>query len=192
MTDCVIARLEKAAVTRALHEDLGFSEFFVSYLLSRNVRLSEDLIDHLFNSSERRLARVLLLLANYEKNRQDVLVPNINQQTLAKMIGTTRSRVNYFMNKFRRLGFIEYNGQIKVHHPSDSRRWPLPEIIECGCSILNCTKLAGMAIFFLSMRQPSLSTDAMVGMSFALRKTEAHWRLIACPELRGCRLRSSG
>jgi CRP/FNR family cyclic AMP-dependent transcriptional regulator len=116
MTDCVIARLEKAAVTRALHEDLGFSEFFVSYLLSRNVRLSEDLIDHLFNSSERRLARVLLLLANYEKNRQDVLVPNINQQTLAKMIGTTRSRVNYFMNKFRRLGFIEYNGQIKVHH----------------------------------------------------------------------------
>jgi CRP-like cAMP-binding protein len=84
--------------------------------LSRNVRLSEDLIDHLFNSSERRLARVLLLLANYEKNRQDVLVPNINQQTLAKMIGTTRSRVNYFMNKFRRLGFIEYNGQIKVHH----------------------------------------------------------------------------
>ena len=116
MTDCVIVRLEKAAVTRALHEDLGFSEFFVSYLLSRNVRLSEDLIDHLFNSSERRLARVLLLLANYEKNRQDVLVPNINQQTLAKMIGTTRSRVNYFMNKFRRLGFIEYNGQIKVHH----------------------------------------------------------------------------
>jgi CRP/FNR family cyclic AMP-dependent transcriptional regulator len=74
------------------------------------------LIDQLFNSSERRLARVLLLLANYEKNQKDVHIPNINQQTLAKMIGTTRSRVNYFMNKFRRLGYIEYNGQIKVHH----------------------------------------------------------------------------
>jgi CRP/FNR family cyclic AMP-dependent transcriptional regulator len=116
MTDCVVARLKKAAVTRALHEDLSFSDVFVSYLLSRNVRLNEDLIDQLFNSSERRLARVLLLLANYEKNQKDVHIPNINQQTLAKMIGTTRSRVNYFMNKFRRLGYIEYNGQIKVHH----------------------------------------------------------------------------
>jgi CRP/FNR family cyclic AMP-dependent transcriptional regulator len=117
MTDCMIARLEKAAVTRALHEDLQFSEFFVSYLLNRNVRLNEDLVDQLFNSSERRLARVLLLLANYENNKQqDVLLPTINQQTLAKMIGTTRSRVNHFMNKFRRLGFIDYNGSIKIHN----------------------------------------------------------------------------
>ena len=116
MSDCVVARLEKTAVTRALHEDLLFSEFFVSYLLNRNVRLTEDLVDQLFNSSERRLARVLLLLANYENNRQqDVFLPNINQQTLAKMIGTTRSRVNHFMNKFRRLGFIDYNGSIKIH-----------------------------------------------------------------------------
>jgi CRP/FNR family cyclic AMP-dependent transcriptional regulator len=116
MGDCVVARLEKAGVTRALHEDLLFSEFFVSYLLSRNVRLTEDLVDQLFNSSERRLARVLLLLANYESNRQqDVSLPNINQQTLAKMIGTTRPRVNHFMNKFRRLGFIDYNGSIKIH-----------------------------------------------------------------------------
>ena len=116
MSECTVVRLERTAVIRALHEDLSFSEFFVSYLLSRNVRLTEDLVDQLFNSSEKRLARALLLLAHYETNtRQDVLLPSINQQTLAKMIGTTRSRVNFFMNKFRRLGFIDYNGHIKVH-----------------------------------------------------------------------------
>jgi CRP/FNR family cyclic AMP-dependent transcriptional regulator len=116
LTECVIAQLQKASVARALHEDLAFSEFFVSYLLSRNARLNEDLIDKIFNSSERRLARVLLLLANYERDRKEVTLPNINQQTLAKMVGTTRSRINYFMNKFRRLGFVEYNGCIKIHH----------------------------------------------------------------------------
>jgi CRP/FNR family cyclic AMP-dependent transcriptional regulator len=117
MTECVIVRLERAVVARALHEDTSFSEFFISYLLDRNVRLTEDLIHQLFDSSERRLARVLLTLADSEKHRQNVLLlPKINQQTLAKMVGTTRSRVSYFMNKFRRLGFIEYNGHIKVHH----------------------------------------------------------------------------
>jgi CRP/FNR family transcriptional regulator, cyclic AMP receptor protein len=116
MTECMIVRMEKTAMARALHEDLAFSEFFVSYLLSRNARLTEDLVDQLFNSSERRLARALLLLAHFETNtREDVLLPTINQQTLAKLIGTTRSRVNFFMNKFRRLGFIEYNGRIKVN-----------------------------------------------------------------------------
>jgi CRP/FNR family cyclic AMP-dependent transcriptional regulator len=115
LTECVVVRLERAAVTRAIHEDVSFSEFFVSYLLARNLRLTEDLIDQLFNSSERRLARVLLLLAHYETDRPEVLLPNINQQTLAKMVGTTRSRVSSFMNKFRRLGFIDYNGRIKVH-----------------------------------------------------------------------------
>jgi CRP/FNR family transcriptional regulator, cyclic AMP receptor protein len=116
MTECLVVRLDKAVVTRALHEDLHFSEFFVSYLLNRNVRLTEDLVDQLFNSSERRLARVLLLLANYENSkRKDVLLPNVNQEILAKMIGTTRPRVNHFMNKFRRLGFIEYNGELKIH-----------------------------------------------------------------------------
>jgi CRP/FNR family transcriptional regulator, cyclic AMP receptor protein len=116
LTDCKIVRLEKKTMARALHEDLAFSEFFVSYLLSRNARLTEDLVDQLFNSSERRLARALLLLAHFETNvREDVLLPTINQQTLAKMIGTTRSRVNFFMNKFRRLGFIDYNGRIKVY-----------------------------------------------------------------------------
>jgi CRP/FNR family cyclic AMP-dependent transcriptional regulator len=117
MCESTIIRLEKTAVDRALHEDLMFSEFFVSYLLDRNARLTADLVDHLFNSSERRLARVLLLLAKYERQEEpSVLLERINQQTLAKMIGTTRSRVNYFMNKFRRLGFIEYNGQIKIHN----------------------------------------------------------------------------
>jgi CRP/FNR family cyclic AMP-dependent transcriptional regulator len=116
MTESTVARMDKAAVARALHEDLAFSEFFVSYLLGRNIRLMEDLIDQLFNSSEQRLARALLLLANYEKGaRDDLPLLNINQEILAKMIGTTRPRVNYFMNKFRRLGFIEYNGAIKVH-----------------------------------------------------------------------------
>jgi CRP/FNR family transcriptional regulator, cyclic AMP receptor protein len=116
MTECTVVRLEKAAFARNLHKDINFSEYFVSYLLSRNARLTADLVDQLFNSSEKRLARALLLLAHYETNtRQDVLLPTINQQTLAKMIGTTRSRVNFFMNKFRRLGFIDYNGHIKIH-----------------------------------------------------------------------------
>jgi CRP/FNR family transcriptional regulator, cyclic AMP receptor protein len=112
----VIARMEKPAVLRALHEDIHFSEFFVSYLLSRNTRLTDDLIDHLFNNSERRLARILLLLANFEKDdRQDLPIGHINQDTLAKMVGTTRGRINIFMNKFRRLGYIDYNGNIQVH-----------------------------------------------------------------------------
>ena len=116
MTECTVVRLEKAAFANGLHKDINFSEYFVSYLLSRNARLTADLVDQLFNSSEKRLARALLLLAHYETNtRQDVLLPTINQQTLAKMIGTTRSRVNFFVNKFRRLGFIDYNGHIKIH-----------------------------------------------------------------------------
>ncbi len=114
ITECAVVKLQKAVVVRALHEDPSFSDFFVSYLLARNVRLNEDLIDQLFNSSEQRLARVLLLLANYAEDQQEVVLPDINQQTLAKMIGTTRSRVNYFMNKFRRMGFIDYNGHVKV------------------------------------------------------------------------------
>jgi CRP-like cAMP-binding protein len=116
ITDSQIARLQKSAVLRALHEDVSFSEFFVSYLLGRNNRLTDDLIDQLFNSSERRLARILLLMANFEKSdRVDAPIDHINQETLAKMVGTTRSRINHFMNKFRRLGYIDYNGKIKVH-----------------------------------------------------------------------------
>jgi CRP/FNR family transcriptional regulator, cyclic AMP receptor protein len=115
-TECVIARLEKVAALRAIHEDHDFSEFLVTYVLKRTARLTDALVDQLFNSSERRLARVLLLLANYGKEgRIETVISKIDQETLAQMIGATRNRVNYFMNKFRRLGLIDYNGHIHVH-----------------------------------------------------------------------------
>jgi CRP/FNR family cyclic AMP-dependent transcriptional regulator len=111
MADCSVVRLEKSSMIRLLHEEPAFSELFVSYLLSRNIRIEEDLVDQLFNSSEKRLARVLLLLANFGKESiPEPVIAKISQQTLAEMIGTTRSRVSFFMNKFRKLGFIEYNG----------------------------------------------------------------------------------
>jgi CRP-like cAMP-binding protein len=116
MTECIVSRLEKSAVIRAIHDDLPFAEFFVMYVLSRTVRLTDDLIDHMFNSSEKRLARVLLLLANYGKEgRVETVINKIDHQTLAQMVGTTRSRVNFFMNKFRKLGYIDYNGRISIH-----------------------------------------------------------------------------
>jgi len=115
--ECVITRLEKAKMVAALHDEPDFSELFMSYLLSRNSRIEEDLIDQLFNSSEKRLARLLLLLANFGKEgRPEPIVGKFSQETLAEMIGTTRSRVSFFMNKFRKLGFIEYNGKIEVHN----------------------------------------------------------------------------
>jgi CRP/FNR family transcriptional regulator, cyclic AMP receptor protein len=116
MTESIVSRLEKAAVIRAIHDDLAFAEFFVMYVLNRTVRLTDDLIDHMFNSSEKRLARVLLLLANYGKEgRVETVIAKIDHQTLAQMVGTTRSRVNFFMNKFRKLGYIDYNDHISVH-----------------------------------------------------------------------------
>jgi CRP/FNR family cyclic AMP-dependent transcriptional regulator len=116
MTDCSIVRLEKQATLRALREEPAFSEMFLTYVLSRNMRIEEDLIDQLFNSSEKRLARVLLLLANFGKEgKPEPVIAKISQETLAEMIGTTRSRVSFFMNKFRKLGFIEYNGELHVH-----------------------------------------------------------------------------
>ena len=115
-TDSSVVLLPKAAMLRALHEDAEFSETFTTYLLSRNIRIEEDLVDQLFNSSEKRLARILLLLANFGKEgRPERVVPNVSQETLAAMVGTTRSRVSFFMNKFRKLGFIEYNGGLEVH-----------------------------------------------------------------------------
>ena len=117
IVDSSIARLAKADVIRVLQEQPAFSELFMTYLLARNVRMEADLIDQLFNSSEKRLARLLLLLANFGKEgRPEKVVAKISQETLAEMIGTTRSRVNFFMNKFRKLGLIEYNGGLKVHH----------------------------------------------------------------------------
>ena len=115
-TDSSITLLPKTATVRALHEDAEFSETFTTYLLLRNIRMEEDLVDQLFNSSERRLARLLLLLANFGKEgRPEPVVPKISQETLAEMVGTTRSRISHFMNKFRKLGFIEYNGGLEVH-----------------------------------------------------------------------------
>ena len=106
----------KAAMISALHKEASFAELFMAYLLTRNSRIEEDLIDQLFNSSEKRLARLLLLLANFGKDGTPTPIdPNISQETLAEMIGTTRSRVSFFMNKFRKLGLISYNGKIEVH-----------------------------------------------------------------------------
>ena len=116
LSECSIVRLEKRATVRVLHEEPTFSELFLAYILTRNMRLEEDLVDQLFNSSEKRLARVLLLLANFGKEGQaELVIPKISQETLADIIGTTRSRVSFFMNKFRKLGFIHYNGGLQVH-----------------------------------------------------------------------------
>jgi CRP-like cAMP-binding protein len=116
LADCSIARLDKIAVINVLHEQPAFSELFMTYLLARNIRMEADLIDQLFNSSEKRLARLLLLLANFGKEgAPQPVLGKISQETLAEMVGTTRSRVSYFMNRFRRLGFIEYNGHLEVH-----------------------------------------------------------------------------
>ena len=117
MEDCLITAITKAAMIATLHDEPKFSELFLAYLLTRNSRIEEDLIDQLFNSSERRLARLLLLLANFGKEGSpQPISPNISQETLAEMIGTTRSRVSHFMNKFRKLGLISYNGHIEVHN----------------------------------------------------------------------------
>src|SRR5579864_5175523 len=117
LTDCVIVRMSKENIIRVIHEEPAFAELFISHLLARNSRVEEDLVDQLFNSSEKRLARTLLLLANFgkEKSEPEPVLAKISQETLAEMIGTTRSRVSAFMNKFRKLGLIDYNGHIEVH-----------------------------------------------------------------------------
>jgi CRP/FNR family transcriptional regulator, cyclic AMP receptor protein len=116
MTDCELLRVDKKAMMDALHREHVFSDMFVAYLLARNIRYEEDLVDQLFNSSEKRLARALLLLAHFGKEGiPEPVVPKISQETLAEMVGTTRSRVSFFMNRFRKLGFIHYNGGLQVH-----------------------------------------------------------------------------
>ena len=111
-----IIRVGRSTMIRQLHRDPEFAELFIAYLLSRNARIEEDLVDQLFNSSEKRLARILLLLAHFGKEpRPDIVIPKVSQETLAAMVGTTRARVSYFMNRFRKLGFIEYNGGVQVH-----------------------------------------------------------------------------
>jgi CRP/FNR family cyclic AMP-dependent transcriptional regulator len=116
LTECELLKMPKASIVGALHDDPGFSRMFTTYLVERSIRVQEDLVDQLLNSTEKRLARLLLILANYGKDeRPEPIVPKINQETLAEMIGTTRTHVNLFMNKFRQLGFIQYNGDIRVH-----------------------------------------------------------------------------
>jgi CRP/FNR family cyclic AMP-dependent transcriptional regulator len=115
-TASTISRIEKDAMVRLLHEEHEFSEKFMAFLLTRNIQVEADLVDQLFNSSEKRLARLLLLLANFNNDGElRPIIPKISQEVLAARVGTTRSRINYFMNKFRRLGLIEYNGEVKVH-----------------------------------------------------------------------------
>jgi CRP/FNR family transcriptional regulator, cyclic AMP receptor protein len=117
MTDCELLQIDKKAMIEALHREHTFSDLFVAYLLARNIRYEEDLVDQLFNSSEKRLARILLLLAHFGKEGvPETVIPKISQETLAEMIGTTRSRVSFFMNRFRRLGFVDYGGSgMQVH-----------------------------------------------------------------------------
>jgi CRP/FNR family cyclic AMP-dependent transcriptional regulator len=116
ISECLVVKLEKAVVVKLLQEEPEFSELFLAHLLSRNIKIEEDLVDQLFNSSEKRLARVLLLLANFGKEGvPQTVIPKISQETLAGIVGTTRGRVNFFMNRFRKLGFIEYNGSLKIH-----------------------------------------------------------------------------
>src|SRR3984893_6193490 len=116
MTDCTLMRIDKKSMMDVIHRERAFSDMFVAYLLTRNIRYEEDLVDHLFNSSEKRLARVLLLLAHFGKEgKPEVAIPKISQETLAEMVGTTRGRVNFFMNRFRKLGFVRYNGELEVH-----------------------------------------------------------------------------
>ena len=116
LTDCSLMRIAKPAMLQVLHAEPAFAELFMAYLLSRNSRIEEDLIDQLFNSSEKRLARVLLLLAHFGKEGQpEPVIPKLSQETLAEMVGTTRSRVSFFLNKFRKLGFIDYNGGLHIH-----------------------------------------------------------------------------
>jgi CRP/FNR family cyclic AMP-dependent transcriptional regulator len=129
LSDCSIARIGKPAAITVIRKEPRFSELLMSYLLARNIRIEEDLVDQLFNSSEKRLARILLLLANFGKDdRPEQVIPKISQETLAEMVGTTRARVSFFMNKFRKLGFVSYDGGLEVHsallnvvlHDSDS------------------------------------------------------------------------
>jgi CRP/FNR family cyclic AMP-dependent transcriptional regulator len=118
MTDCTVMRIEKKSMMDVIHRERAFSDMFVAYLLTRNIRYEEDLVDHLFNSSEKRLARVLLMLAHFGKDgKPEVAIPKISQESLAEMVGTTRGRINFFMNRFRKLGFIDYHGGdgLQVH-----------------------------------------------------------------------------
>jgi CRP/FNR family transcriptional regulator, cyclic AMP receptor protein len=125
MTDCSVMEIDKKYMLEVLHREHAFSDMFVAYLLTRNLRYEEDLVDQLFNSSEKRLARILLLLAHFGKDgKPEVVIPKISQETLAEMVGTTRPRINFFMNKFRKLGFVRYDGELENPQFTSQRRAP--------------------------------------------------------------------
>jgi len=116
VTACIVMRVDRDHMLQVLHEEQSFSDYFLKFMLARGIRIQADLIDQLFNSSERRLARILLIMADYGKpGEPETLIPPVTQETLAEMIGTTRSRVSFFMNRFRKMGYIEYKGRIRVH-----------------------------------------------------------------------------
>jgi CRP-like cAMP-binding protein len=141
ITTCTALKIRREEMMRVVHEEHGFSDLFLKFLLARSIRIQADLVDHLFNSSEKRLARILLLMAEFGKpGKQETLIPKISQETLADMIGTTRSRVSFFMNRFRKMGFIDYGGRIRVHKsllnvvlfdqlPDEEARSPFPSIV---------------------------------------------------------------
>src|SRR6202042_1685425 len=113
LTDCSVMKIDKKSMIEVLHQEHSFSDMFVAHLLTRNIRYEEDLVDQLFNSSEKRLARILLLLAHFGKEgKPEVVIPRISQESLAEMVGTTRGRVSFFMNRFRKMGFVRYNGEL--------------------------------------------------------------------------------
>src|SRR6202011_6156497 len=129
LTDCTVMRINKKSMMEVLHQEHVFSDMFVAYLLTRNIRYEEDLVDQLFNSSEKRLARILLLLAHFGKEgKAEVAIPKISQETLAEMVGTTRSRVSFFMNRFRKLGFINYQTGDDLHVHRTLRRELVREV----------------------------------------------------------------
>src|SRR6202011_255806 len=129
ITDCTVMRINKKSMMEVIHRERAFSDMFVAYLLTRNIRYEEDLVDQLFNSSEKRLARVLLLLAHFGKEgKPEVAIPKISQETLAEMVGTTRSRVSFFMNRFRKLGFIDYQAGNELQVHSSLRRELVREV----------------------------------------------------------------
>ena len=176
MNDLEVMRFDNAAIQRVLHEEPEFSELFISHLLSRNARVEADLVDQLFNSSEKRLARMLLLMANFGKEgKPETVIAKISQETLAEMIGTTRSRVSSFMNKFRKLGFIEYNGDLKVHNSLLNvilHDAPAPPARTGGCVI----QFFSSALYKTAQSLPPPLVNILPSASF----TGVRWLRVGC------------
>jgi CRP/FNR family cyclic AMP-dependent transcriptional regulator len=183
MTDCKLMRIDKKSMMAVIHREHAFSDMFVAYLLTRNIRYEEDLVDQLFNSSEKRLASILLLLAHFGKDgKPEVAIPKISQETLAEMVGTTRGRVSFFMNRFRKLGFVRYNGELEVHNycsalcSTTSRLLPIIErshtIAPRSTGRLQRREAAAQELVTASLSLQSVLCRSVVG-----RKRAFTWRL---------------